>query len=66
MYDFSSDAVLVVFASELYDEADYIRDYDEFLNFIKDTEQQSFYKIKNIGEKMNNEVKKMITVYATW
>ena len=39
MYDFSSDAVLVVFASELYDEADYIRDYDEFLNFIKDTDQ---------------------------
>ena len=39
MYDFSSDAVLVVFASELYDEADYIRDYDEFLNFIKDIDQ---------------------------
>lgn len=30
MYDFSSDAVLLVLASELYDEADYIRDYDEF------------------------------------
>lgn len=35
MFDFSSDAVLMVLASELYDEEDYIRDYDEFLEFIK-------------------------------
>ena len=35
MYDFSSDAVLMVLASELYDEDDYIRDYDEFLKFIQ-------------------------------
>lgn len=35
MYDFSSDAVLMVLASEPYDEADYIRDYDEFLEFIR-------------------------------
>lgn len=34
MFDFSPDAVLLVLASELYDEADYIRDYDEFLRFI--------------------------------
>jgi dTDP-4-dehydrorhamnose 3,5-epimerase-like enzyme len=34
MFDFSSDAVLMVFASELYNEEDYIRDYDEFLKFI--------------------------------
>jgi len=31
MYDFSSDAVLMVLASEYYDELDYIRNYDEFL-----------------------------------
>lgn len=31
MYDFSPDAVLVVFASEIYDESDYIRDYETFL-----------------------------------
>lgn len=31
MFDFSSDAVLMVMASELYDEDDYIRDYEEFL-----------------------------------
>jgi len=31
MYDFSHDCVLMVLASEYYDESDYIRDYDEFL-----------------------------------
>ncbi len=31
MFDFSPDAVLLVLASEPYDEKDYIRDYDEFL-----------------------------------
>lgn len=31
MYDFSSDAVLMVLASDIYKEEDYIRDYDEFL-----------------------------------
>ena len=36
MFDFSSDAVLLVFASEVYDESDYIRDYDEFLKFVKE------------------------------
>ena len=35
MFDFSSDAVLLVLASELFDEDDYIRDYDEFINFVK-------------------------------
>ena len=30
MKDFSKDAVLVVLASEHYDETDYIRDYDQF------------------------------------
>lgn len=36
MFDFSEDAVLMVLASELYDESDYIRDYDEFLKFEKE------------------------------
>lgn len=36
MFDFSEDAVLMVFASELYDESDYIRDYDEFLAMVND------------------------------
>lgn len=34
MYDFSEDAVLMVLASELYDESDYIRNYDEFIKYI--------------------------------
>lgn len=34
MFDFSSDAVLLVLASQLYDEADYIRNYDEFKEFV--------------------------------
>lgn len=36
MYDFSPDAVLMVLASELYDESDYIRNYDEFLKFVEE------------------------------
>ena len=36
MYDFSGDAVLMVLASEYYDENDYIRDYDKFLAFVKE------------------------------
>ena len=34
MFDFSPDAVLLVLASKLYDESDYIRNYDEFLRFV--------------------------------
>lgn len=35
MFDFSSDAVLLVLASEYYDERDYIRSYDDFLAYLK-------------------------------
>ncbi|MFT0213780.1 FdtA/QdtA family cupin domain-containing protein [Pseudomonas sp. F1_0610] len=35
MHDFSQDCVLLVLASEPYDEADYIRDYQEFLRVVK-------------------------------
>ena len=31
IYEFSYDAILLVFASSLYDETDYIRDYEDFL-----------------------------------
>lgn len=34
MYDFSKDAVLMVLASEVYNEDDYIRDYDTFLKMV--------------------------------
>ena len=39
MFDFSSDAVLMVLASELYDETDYIRNYEEFLEYVKEDEK---------------------------
>ena len=35
MKDFSSDCVLVVLASEHYDESDYIRDYNKFIKEVK-------------------------------
>lgn len=35
MYDFTEDAVLMVLASELYDESDYIRDYQQFMSYIQ-------------------------------
>ena len=38
MYDFSPDAVLLVLASEYYDEADYIRNYDDFLALVRGKE----------------------------
>lgn len=37
MYDFSEGAVLVVLASEVYDEKDYIRNYDEFIKYLKES-----------------------------
>ena len=43
MYDFTPDSVLMVLASELYDEFDYIRDYDEFIEFTK-KQNKSFVK----------------------
>lgn len=36
MYDFTPGAVLLVLASEYYDEADYIRNYDEFMKMVKE------------------------------
>ena len=35
MYDFTPGTVLLVLASEYYDEADYIRNYDDFMNMVK-------------------------------
>ncbi|WP_298858702.1 WxcM-like domain-containing protein [uncultured Gimesia sp.] len=34
-YNYSTDAVLLVFASEFYDSEDYIRDYSKFLDLVK-------------------------------
>ncbi len=35
MHDFSNDCVLLVLASNYYDELDYIRDYETFLELVK-------------------------------
>ena len=36
LHDFSPDCVVLVLASEHHDEADYIRDYEEFLEHLRD------------------------------
>ena len=35
MNNFSKDCILLVLASEDYDESDYIRDYDEFMEWLE-------------------------------
>jgi dTDP-4-dehydrorhamnose 3,5-epimerase-like enzyme len=34
MHDFSENCILMVIASDLYDESDYLRNYDDFLSFL--------------------------------
>ena len=48
MYDFSPDAVLMVLASEVYKEEDYIRDYDTFLKMVKAGEHKIIKTIWNL------------------
>ena len=36
MHDFSPDCVLLVLASDIYDESDYLRDYPVFMSLIND------------------------------
>ncbi len=36
IYDYSENTVLIVLASELYDEKDYIRDYNKFIALIEE------------------------------
>ena len=40
MYDFTEGAVLMVLASMPYDEKDYIRNYDKFLQMLREKEKQ--------------------------
>lgn len=40
MFDFSKDCVLMVLADSVYDESDYIRDYQDFLNYIEFNERE--------------------------
>lgn len=39
MYDFSQDSVLLCLASEHYDAAEYIREYEEYLELVNKEEQ---------------------------
>ena len=39
MYDFSPDAVLLVLASDYYSEDDYIRNYEEFLECVREDKE---------------------------
>ena len=41
MYDFSNDAVLMVLASDYYNEEDYIRNYDDFLSSVNGSQKIS-------------------------
>ena len=35
MYDYSPNCILLVLASDIYDESDYIRNYDDFISSVK-------------------------------
>jgi len=35
MFEFSKECIILVLASDYYDEADYIRNYDEFITFVE-------------------------------
>jgi dTDP-4-dehydrorhamnose 3,5-epimerase-like enzyme len=39
MYDFSEDSVMICLASEHYDAEEYIRDYDKFIELIREDEE---------------------------
>ncbi|MFJ5299892.1 sugar 3,4-ketoisomerase [Pseudomonas sp. NPDC088368] len=44
MYDFSPDCVLMVLADNLYDEADYVRDYATFQQMVSDEMAPDAYR----------------------
>lgn len=39
IYDFAPGTVLLVLASDLYDESDYIRNYEEYINYLKENNE---------------------------
>ena len=40
IYDFKPGTIILVFASKLYDPSDYIRTYDEFLEFVNSDKEE--------------------------
>lgn len=53
MHNFSDDCIMLVLASDYYDESDYIREYPEFLNIINQPYIHPLSDVKsiNIGQK---------------
>ena len=47
MFDFSDDAVLMVLASEAYNEEDYIRDYNSFKEYVCHSRLQEKLRVLN-------------------
>lgn len=66
MYDFSDDLVLMVLASDYYNEDDYLRSYDSFLEYLREksahNEQQYFQHEKAIVE--SNKIGKNTRIWA--
>ena len=52
MYDFTPGAVLMVLASEYYDENDYIRDYGVFLKSIGEKNNYGFFGACPLSQKL--------------
>lgn len=60
MYDFTDDCILMVIASEHYNEGDYLRDYEDFISYIGRNSEKKYHRheksiveSKNIGDKTN-------------
>lgn len=44
MYEFTEDCVLMVLADQHYDETDYVRSYNDFLEIVKKNDKNSYVK----------------------
>lgn len=53
MHDFTKDTVLLVTASEKFNESDYIRNYSLFLHLAKDRLARRFFRIDSLLPKLN-------------
>jgi len=56
MYEFSADSVLLVLASRHYDAHEYIRDYQEYLQYLKDFEAKKTVSEEPIKTNENEDV----------
>ena len=62
MTDFEKDTILLIFASEYFDEKDYIRNYQEFLNLASDNKGfQQIRLVKNHIKNLNSKIMDLIT-----